>query len=266
MNKGQAAIVGAILLTIMVLIGIILFFGQVEDLLKKEGGKTIFPQLKSKSFEISKVLTDLIRFKGERYITYDLPNTIFYYYSRGNTTILAIKTDINSDLVDLEHLTDDKIYYEICKIQGDDLLGCYLQGLKIQNLSKFCVTYFSDLKKEGNIFYCFNQRIYEIKNIGGNLFLVSVFPTPRINLQSNNNLCNSYLINLEGKKQVIFICDFFINNNDCYFPEFLGSFVAYPKEGEVVKVKFKYVGIEKIDNFYPFCENSYLFKIRVLKS
>ena len=261
--KSQAAVIGGILLTIMVLIGIIVFFNQVENLLKKESGKTIYPQLKAKSLEISKVLTDLIRFKGERYLTYDLPNTIFYYYTRGNTTILAIKTDIDSDLINLEPLTDDKIYYEVCKIQGDDLVGCYLQGLKIQNLTKFCTTYFSNLKQVGNIFYCINQRVYEIKEIGGNLFLVSVFPTPRINLPANNNLCNAYLINLEGKKQIIFICDFFIHNKDCYFPEFIGSFVAYPKEVEVVKVKFTYAGTEKIPNFYPFCKNSYLFKIKV---
>jgi hypothetical protein len=264
-RKSQAAAIGAILLTSMVLIGIIVFFNKVNFFLKNESQKNILPLLKSKSIEISKTLNDLIRFRGERYITYDIPNTLFYYYTKGNTTFLAIKTQIAADMVNIEPLTDNKYYYEVCKIQGDELIGCFFQGLKLKNLTKFCVPIFKELSKTGNIFYCINQRVYTVKEKGGNKFLVSVYPSPRINLPANNNICNAYLVNLDAKKQILFICDFFIYNGKCYFPKFVGSFAAYPREGENLKIKFKYEGLQEIPNMYTFCKRSFLFKIKVSK-
>ncbi len=259
-NKGQTTVIGSILIFSLFLIGIIVFYNSINKKMVENSKILELSKIKSKSIEINKALNDVIKYKSERTIIWDINNAQFLVNRFFNYSLLNIKTDI-AEKISEDTIIGNKPYKEVCLIDENNnnaLVGCLLEGYYLNNLSNFCV-------EKNNLYYCENNKIYTITEKNGKKFLFTPFPSPKLNLLSNN-LCSAYLVYFRGYERVIFICDFYYKNGFCYFPTFKGSFVAYNANKNPTKIVIYYEGIKEMNfNPYPFCLKSYKIFIGLKK-
>ena len=238
----------------------------MSDFLSKAKEESKEPIINAKAIEIAQKLNDVIKYGGSSSVVYDIKDTSFTYLSNFNTTFLAITSNLEPRGF-VEGITEKYYYREVCKIENQQLIGCTLQGLTLENLSHQCKVYNSqDLAMNNNIYYCPTERVYTVLNIAGQKYLVSVYPSPKINVPGNSKFCNAYWVDYRGKRVVLFICDFWIKNDECYFPRFIGSFVARPQEGSNKKVTIYFYNISRAPNLYPFCKKSFYYNIMLRTS
>jgi hypothetical protein len=262
-------VIGAILIVVIVMTGIIFLFSKINNLVSEASKELNIPKINAKAMEISSALDDIIRFKGQKEIIYDIKDSLLTIYSKGNFSALVIFTNQQADPIKIRGITSNDYYLEFCKINNNLLEGCYLQGLSLDDLKKTCSIYNTkDLAMDNNLFYCLTERAYTIININSVKYLVSFLPSPKLNLKGNSNFCNAYWVNLNGKKAVYFVCDYWIDKSfNCYFPRFIGQLAAYPHEGENKQVVFQFEGIKELKtNIYPFCKKSFLYYIKISSS
>jgi hypothetical protein len=259
-NKSQTTVIGSIIIFSMFLIGIIVFYNTINKKMTENAKVLELTKVKSKAIEISSVLNDVIKYKSEKIIVWDLNDEQFLINGFFNFSLLNIKTNIIEKLPE-EVIAGDKAYREICLIDENNnnaLIGCLLEGYYLDNLSNFCV-------EKNSVYYCENNKIYVVIEKDGKKFLVTPLPSPKLNLMSNN-LCSAYLVYFRGYERVIFVCDFYYKNGLCYFPTFKGSFVAYNADKTPTKVVISYDGTKEMSfSPYPFCLKSYKIFISLKK-